>query len=409
MLDVKGLPPEEHDPAVHSENRNLWLSGRIDKLASPYYGFQSTDFLGSHGDHVYGEYNRWLAANHPQAVPLLSRERARVPRSGADQSWKSALPAELHHTTWVADRSIDFLRAAGQGRPFFLLCSFADPHHPYCPPAPYDSLYDPDEIPMPNRREGELELLAPFFREILERGRLVSGRLTRTCIADEHLREIIAHTFGMVALIDHQVGRVLAELESSGLREDTIVVFLSDHGDMLGDHWMLNKGPFHFDGLLRVPFIWSWPGRFPAGFVSDSLASLLDFAPTLLDLCGVPFPEGERPAEPEAHEAPRPHPGFSLEPILAGAARSVRERLVVENDEDYLGLRLRTLVTPRHKLTLYAGEPYGELFDLERDPNEQRNLFGDADHHELRRDLSAQLLDELILTDSALPRRLNHA
>ena len=409
VQNVKGLPLEQHDPNVHVENRDLWLSGSITKLPSPYYGFQTTDFIGSHGDRVYGEYTQWLQGNHPEALPLLSRDYARVPPTGADQSWKSSLPAELHHTTWVADQTIKYLREEGKRQPFFLLCSFPDPHHPYCPPAPYDSLYDPADVPMPNRREGELEGLAPFFQEILEAGRVVSGRMTETRIRDEHLREIIAHTFGMIALIDHHIGRILDTLETEGLAEDTIVIFLSDHGDMMGDHWLLNKGPFHFEGLLRVPFIWSWPGRFREGVVSDALVSLLDFAPTLLDLCGVPFPEGDVPLETEAPQMLRPHPGHSLVPLLTGDADRVRERLTIENDEDYLGLRLRTLVTPRHKLTVYGGKPYGELFDLERDPQERHNRFSDPSCETLRHDLTAELLDELVLTDGVLPRRLNHA
>ena len=346
VQNVKGLPLEQHDPDVHVENRDLWLSGRVTKLPSPYYGFQTTDFIGSHGDRVYGEYTQELQGSYPEALPLLDKAHARVPPTGADQSWKSSLPAERHHTTWVADQTITYLREEGHRQPFFLLCSFPDPHHPYCPPAPYDSLYDPADVPTPNRREGELDDLAPFFREIYCEGRAVSGRMTKTRISDEHLREITAHTFGMISLVDHHIGRILDTLETEELTKDTIVIFLSDHGDMMGDHWMLNKGPFHFEGLLRVPFIWSWPGQFREGVVSDSLVSLLDFAPTLLDLCGAPFPEGDIPVETEASQMLRPYPGHSLVSLLTGDADSLRERLIVENDEDYLGLRLRTLITP---------------------------------------------------------------
>lgn len=409
VQNVKGVPLEQHDPEMHTENRDLWQAGRLTKLPSPYYGFQTTDFLGSHGDRIYGEYIHWLRAEHPGAERLLGREHARVPPNGADQSWKSALPAELHPTTWVADRTIDFLQGEGDRQPFFLLCSFSDPHHPYSPPAPYDSLYAPDDVPMPTRREGELAHLPPFYKEIYEKGKVVSGRMAATRISDVHLRETIAHTYGMIALIDEQVGRVLDVLEQEGLRENTIVVFLSDHGDMMGDHWMLNKGPFHFEGLLKVPFIWSWPGHFREDVIENALASMLDVSPTILELCGVPFPEGDKPIVPETHNELPPHPGVSLSALLTGARERVREVLVVENDEDYLGERLRTLVTPRHKLTLYAGKPYGELFDLENDPDELHNRFIDPVYQALRQELTAALLNELVRTDSTLPRRLNHA
>lgn len=404
------LPNDQIDPQTDMERRDLWCAGRITKLPSPYYGFKSTDYLGFHGNGTFGEYLNWLTDEHPSAVPLLSPDNPRVPPTGAEQSWKSALPAELHYTSWTADRAIEFLHNRQQDEdPFFLWCSFSDPHHPYGPPAPYDSLYDPATVPMPVRRESELDDLAPFFRQIYENDLQVSGRGTATRVSDEHIREIIAHTYGMVALIDDNVGKVMAALEQENLREHTIVVFMSDHGDMLGDHWLLNKGPFHFEGLIHVPLIWSWPGHFAEGAKIDTLVSHLDFAPTVLDVCGVKIPEGRVPPEPEAPSAPPPWPGHSLTPILYATGALDRDAVVVENDEDYLGLRLRTLVTDRWKVTIYAGQSFGELFDLVDDPGEVRNRWDDPDYRNVRDELCLRLLDELVLTESALPRRLAHA
>jgi arylsulfatase len=213
----------------------------------------------------------------------------------------------------------------------------------------------------------------------------------------------------MVSFVDQEVGRVLGALETLNLRQDTVVMFMSDHGDMMGDHWLINKGPFHFQGLLRVPFIWSWPEQFLQGVATPGLASYLDFAPTVLDLCGVPIPEGELPADPEAPQHLPPWPGVSLAPQLRGERPSMQDSVIVENDEDYLGLRLRTLITERFKLTVYPGQPYGELFDLHEDPNELHNLWADAAHAAVRADLQSRLLERLIMTDNTLPRRLSHA
>jgi arylsulfatase A-like enzyme len=321
-----------------------------------------------------------------------------------------ALPEELHHSAWVADRAVAFLEeAARREEPFFLWVSFPDPHHPYCPPAPWCDLYDPATVALPNRREGELAELPPHFTKVLEEGLPLSGRFAATRMPDDQLREIIALTYGMISLMDHHLGRVLDALDRLGLRQQTACSFLSDHGDMMGDHWLINKGPFHFGGLLRVPFIWSWPGHLQAGAETDALASQLDFAPTVLDLAGVPIPEGPVPAKPECPSMPPPWPGVSLAPLLRGEVQSVQESVVIENDEDYLGLRLRTLVTERHKITVYPGEQYGELFDLQDDLQELHNLWEDPRYQTLKRHLRGELMERLVLTDSPLPRRLCHA
>ncbi len=409
---VTGMPADQLDPAEHPENQALWMSGRVDRLPQPYYGLQTADYIGGHGAYIFGDYLNWLMREHPSAVPLLQKDRSRLPVTGADQSWKSALPVELHSTTWVADRAIDFLNShadRNKAEPFFLWCSIPDPHHPYCPPAPYDSLYDPADVTMPARRDGELDDLAPFFREIYERDLQLSGRAQATRISDAHLREIIAHTYGMISLIDDQVGRILHTLDALGLSGDTIVLFMSDHGDMMGDHWLLNKGPFHFEGLLRVPLIMRYPGHFPAGRVVDAPVSLLDYVPTLLDLCGATLPEGAVPPVAEAPRMLSALPGQSLAPLLRGETDTRKRAVLVENDEDYLGLRLRTLITADHKLTIYADQPFGELFDLRNDPDELHNHFHDPAFREIRASLTAQLLDEIVLTDSTLPRRLSHA
>jgi len=188
-----------------------------------------------------------------------------------------------------------------------------------------------------------------------------------------------------------------------------VIAFVCDHGDMMGDHWMLNKGPFGFEGLLRVPMIWSWPGRFQQGATTQALVSLLDLVPTVLDLAGVEALQGPAPPEPEAPQHCPALPGKSLVPLLRGEAAGVQDSVVIENDEDYLGLRLRTLVTDRHKITVYAGGDFGELFDLVEDPHEVHNLWDDPAGQSLKADLQARLLGRLIETDSALPRRLTHA
>lgn len=407
--------PHALDPAAYPECKWMWEQGKVTKLPLPYYGFQSAEFTGGHGSWMWGDYVRWLETRRPGGFSLLGHEAGTPTASGAGQAWRMAIPPELHYNTWVADRAIAYLEgAAREGKPFYLSASFPDPHHPFATPDPWFSRYDRAAIPPPVRREGELDDLAPHFARTYDPGVPTSGRHGKTKMSDAQVAETIAITWGMVSFVDEQAGRILDALDRLGLADSTAVCFMSDHGDMLGDHWLMNKGPFHFDGLLRVPLIWKVPGA-PPGRVATGLASHLDFVPTVCELTGVVPPEYGPPpgAEPEAKEQLRPLPGRSLAPVIQGQAASVQDSVVIENDEDYLGLRLRTLVTPTHQLTLYVGEdgdePYGELFDLANDPGQLRNLWLDPGAQALKSRLKSRLLAELIRTDSRLPRRHGHA
>jgi arylsulfatase A-like enzyme len=338
------------------------------------------------------------------------------------------LPPELHYNTWIADRAIAFLedaaaqrrpgggRGAEETQPFMQWTSFPDPHAPFCTPEPWYSMYDRAQVPPPVRRNGELDDLPPHFRAAYDGGLFHSGLHGSARIPDEHLREITAVTYGMISFVDQQVGRILAALDRLGLADHTVVLFTADHGELLGDHWLTHKGPFHADGLLNVPSIWRYPARFPSGQVSDALASHLDVAPTLLDLAGVPVPTSGPLWPPSDVVAPRamaPWPGRSLAPVLTGDRARVQDCVLVENDEDWIGLRLRTLVTETHQLTIYVGDdgeqPYGELFDRHADPGQLHNLWHAPGTGALKDRLRAQLLAELVRTDSRLPRRLADA
>lgn len=412
----RGADPATLDPADYPEANPMWNSGRIASLPTPYYGFQSADFTGGHTSWIWGDYAAWLTTKDPAGVALLSADRGTRPANGAEQTWKMAIDPALHYTTWIADRAIGFLETAATAEaPFYLSVSFPDPHHGFACPDPWYSMFDRTAMPAPVRREGELDDLAPHYRTVFTETLPLSGRHAPTRIGDDQLREIRAVTAGMIAMTDDGIGRVLAALDRLNLAGDTIVLFLADHGDMLGDHWMMNKGPFHFDGLLRVPFLARWPGRIPAGRVVESLTSHTDVVPTLLAMTGVAPPDRwPSPAtSAEARRELRALPGRSLVPVLTGAAGSVQDAVVIENDEDYLGLRLRTIVTQDRQLTMYVGEdgeqPYGELFDLDSDPGQLRNRWVDPAWQTEKSRLKERLLAELIRTDSRLPRRHGHA
>jgi arylsulfatase A-like enzyme len=194
-------------------------------------------------------------------------------------------------------------------------------------------------------------------------------------------------------MIDDCIGTVLARLAASGLGEDTVVIFTTDHGDYLGDHRLLLKGPAHYDGITHVPFIWAEPGRRPARH-SDGLSGTLDIAPTILDRARVTPYNGIQ--------------GESLLPMIDGErSATVRDALVIEDDQQRASLgftsppRLRTLVTERYRMTIAHGDPYGELYDRDSDPHELDNLFDDPAHRAVR----AALMEKLAYREMELADR----
>jgi len=257
---------------------------------------------------------------------------------------------------------------------------------------------------MPVRREGELADLPPHYRKLFETGLKTTGRFPSTNIPEDEHRRTYAMICGMVSQYDAMVGRVLRALDELQLAEDTVVVFMSDHGQMLGDHWMYGVPPCHMDGVLRSPSIWRWPGAFEQGKVNQGLVSHLDFAPTVLDLANVPIPQGESPARPDLPQSLPPWPGRSFKPLLTGESQQIQDSVIAENDDDYLGIRMRTLVTRDYHLTIYAGQPYGELYDLGNDPHQLHNLWNDPGSQAIKVELQVQLMHRLAETDNTLPR-----
>lgn len=415
----------EVDPNECPEASALWWSGRIKKLPLPYFGFETIDFANGDGQYVYGDYLHWLEREHPESARMLKEPGTIGPTSPAfklynRETFKWALPAAHHQAPWIVDRCIDFLgtRKAKTSLssvmidepPFFLFCSFNDPHPPFAAPHPYCEAYDPKLIPPPLERAGELDNLPPHFRAMVEEGIITSGNRAEPMQATRpHYRECAAQYFGQIKLFDDQLGRLLAALKASGEEENTLVVFTADHGEALGDHGLWGKGPYHFDGVIRVPCLASWPGRISPGSRVRAPCTLLDLAPTFLDCAHVDIP-GSHPVDPpEAEAAPPAWPGLSLLSLLDGKTSLEERSIVVETDEDYLGFKMRTLVTRRYRLTMYSNREYGELFDLQADPNEFNNLWDRLEARELRWGLSEQLLHELVRTDISLPRQASRS
>ena len=214
---------------------------------------------------------------------------------------------------------------------------------------------------------------------------------------EEEVRKITALTYASISYVDACIGQLLAYLEKSGLADNTIVIFSSDHGDLMGDHGLLFKGPCPFNGVLQLPLIWKVPGLTKPG-VSNSLVSSIDIPKTILSILGIK----ERYHPPDMQ-------GYNISSILVDPKTKVRDCCFIENDEEIgpLNSRLRHLVTEDYKLTIYEGEAnFGDIYDRKNDPNELHNLWFEPEFKEKRFELVNQLLQENFKAQSRLPKRI---
>jgi len=297
------------------------------------------------------------------------------------------IPAEYHQTTWCANMAIDFIKEK-RSRPWLFSLNCFDPHPPFDPPQEYVDRFDIDSLPGPLFRPSDLaaqrRLGGINFQSKARDPREFNGRLTQ------------AKYWAQIELIDEQVGRLLRCLEETGQRERTMVIFTSDHGEACGDHGLLYKGCRFYEGLVRVPLIVSWPGHFQQGVRSDALVGLIDIAPTLLEVAGVPGRETMQ--------------GKSLAPILTGKAPPGRHREYVRSVYYRVLTGIPSYATmirnQRYKLVKYHGTGLGELFDLAADPGEFDNLWDDPAHARVRLELLEQNFDELAFAVDVGPKQI---
>ncbi len=375
-------------------------------FTGPWYGFEHIELARNHADesHVGQHYALWLEEKglsnwRDYFDPFPEDDNAPY----REHHWD--LPQEFHYTTWTAERSIANIESSVKAdKPFFLWASFHDPHPPYLVPAPWDTMYDPADMEPGTLMQGELDRMPPHFAQTQEEQPDFSPwRETPWAnhgfhshhIADAELRKHIAVYYGMISFMDAQIGRILNSLDELGIAENTIVVFSTDHGHFLGQHGLIAKGAFHYEDLLRLPFVVRWRGEVPAGAESSSLQSLIDLAPTFLSACGLPVPGVMQ--------------GVNQLGVWKGQSPSARDMVITEFRHQPTAVHLRTYIEARYKLTVYRDQEYGELFDLERDPNERFNLWDDPQSAEIRAEMLRKSLNSEITREPMRFPRIAHA
>lgn len=354
-------------PDYANEIRAKWVGGNDQEMPQPYYGFDHVRLCIGHGDQVEGHYSQWLRDRHPDPDSLRGPENALdAPEDRVPQCWRSALPEDLHPTRYIADEACAFLDAQSEDTPFLLLLSFPDPHHPFTAPGRWADLYDPAEVELPETARRPLvdqADLPPAARHPYAMGDADPHSHWPFHLDEAALRRVIALNYGAISFVDQEVARVFAHLRARGFDDDTVVIFMSDHGDYMGDHGTVLKMGLHYQSVIRVPFIWrDTAGRRTAG-VSTRQASAIDFAPTLLQRAGLRIPVGMQGDDVFANDEP-------------GAPILIEDPgIAVFADADARSA-ITTLVHDGWRMSLLENAPdWGELYDLNADPGETFNLW----------------------------------
>ena len=268
----------------------------------------------------------------------------------------SHLPEHLHPTHWTATQGISALRRRDPTRPFFLWLSFARPHSPYDPPQVYYDRYVHRQIPEPPYGDWSG----------LHAVESADPNAWRRRSTPEQIHRAQAAYYGSVTFIDHQIGRVLYEMGRMGVLNSTLILFTSDHGDMLGDHYLWRK-TYAYEGSARVPFIVAFPSdwKMQRDQVREDVVELRDIMPTFLEAAGVPVPETVD--------------GQSLVPLLNGQSSGWRDFIHGEHSWCYAAEQEMQYVTDgKEKFIWFPRTGQEQFFDLQKDPQETQNLAGDA-------------------------------
>lgn len=311
--------------------------------------------------------------------------------------YKADLDPALHQTSWCQERAIDFIkRNHDSEQPWLLSVNFFDPHPPFDAPASLTARFDGLDLPEPIWDERELDTLAKL------KGAFHQTREPIRPSADSRPR--IASYYAMVELVDRAVGGIVACLDRTGALENTLIIFNSDHGEMCGDHGLVLKGCRFYDQAVRIPLIMVLPGIIGRGVVREEPVELTDIVPTLCELCGIPD---------------LPSDGYSLVPLLRTAdhgnpiwlRRGVRceyyDALPVRDSKGEFrrpGSTATMIYDGRYKLSYYHHLNTGELYDLQEDPEEVRDLWDSGTCTEIRFHLLAEMLNFASYTiDDGIP------
>lgn len=356
---------------------------------SHHHSQYDTDWPGN-------EYHNWLL---DQGIDFNSSnlDDCQFVQNGIDE--------EYHQTTWCTNKAMEFIEAARRfEKPWFFSLNCYDPHHPFDPPKKFldrylDSL---DELPLPNYVQEEWKQKSKF-QQIDHMGAYdTKGNFPFEEMSAADHRMIKAAYYAMIDLIDVQVGRLLDYLEKTDQINNTIIIFTSDHGELLGDHGIYLKGPHFYECCVHVPLIIAAPGLIDGNRRYSGLVELMDLPQTLCEAVGIDFHPGMQ--------------GKSMWPILIGRNTGVHKENVYS---EYYNASINHRSPRAYATMIFDGryklikihdftnqlECRGELYDLHEDPNEYNNLYYNKDYKDIRIKMLEKMCDRMAMTCDPLPER----
>jgi len=377
---------------------------------SPYFGLEEVKLVSGHGTLCgHPDYMKWVKKKIEEDDSLRKPMRIRLSDTisamqtklnlsiNTTQSFvniqviKHNVPEEVYSTTFVKENTIEFLERFATGhydKPnFFAFCSFPDPHHPFSPPGKYFDMYKPEDIILPStfddNHENSSEFNRAHYNELLRsEGTEKQIFPIPKDLTEMEAKRVIAASYGVEKMIDDAIGEITESLEKLGLTENTVIIYTTDHGDLGGEHRFFFKGPFLYQGLIKIPLIIKVPGGIQ-NKVCSSLTSSIDLPETILELAGFTIPDSMQ--------------GKSMEPLLKDPQQKINEDVLIEMDDDHNNQKIRTIISDQWRLSVFR--EHGELFDLKKDPDEMNNLWNDNSYLGVKTELLLRLTRREILKE----------
>lgn len=364
-----------------------WLSKDCDYVADGY-GYETPPtkknidgLQGTKGD----DYNKYLAKKG-------LKEKRDDKFIDTKHKWSQGLDARFSNLgeddtieAWTAGRTVDFIeKSAKKNKPFCFWMTVPRPHQTYVPAEKFWDLYDESKLSLPPNSENDMKgrhISARQKQKGLQKNK--AGRLFKPDDWESYRRRVLKGYYGCVSQVDDAIGRITDKLDELGIRENTIIVYATDHGEFAGEHGMIEKAPgIAFRCVTRIPYIWSWKGHLPENKRRDCLVETVDFLPTVCALAGIDKPDWVDGVD------------------ITSAIKKGKDLKDIAVTEAPL---TKTLHTKRYKFTQYLPEmnnqkDFGELYDMKKDPWELKNLYFDEKHKRVVEELRLKLYQWLVKT-----------